>query len=139
MKQSGLGQIIPLFFCVFFFSCSQKQEITESTHPDGSPREVGIYTKNEKTGEIKYYDTGKKEVEGSYNKNLERHGKWTYWFPDGKVWSECEYKNGIKDGKSTVYYENGNKRYEGNYRNDTTIGAWRFWNDQGALLKEINY
>lgn len=131
----------PLFllFFLFCFSCSPKQEIIESTHPDGSPLLTGIYWDSVKVAEIKYYDDGKKEMEGSYNKSLERHGKWTYWYTDGKVWSECEYKNGLKDGKSTVYYENGSKRYEGNYRNDTTTGVWKFWNEQGALLKEINY
>lgn len=103
------------------------------------PKVIGIYRGNSKTGEVRYYEDGKKELEGSYNEKLEREGKWTYWFSDGKIWSECGYKNGLKHGKSTVYYENGQKRYEGNYHNDTTTGIWKFWNEQGSLIKEINY
>lgn len=120
-------------------SCSPKQEVIEGKHLDGTPKVIGTYQNKIKTGEAKFYDDGKKEMEGSYNDKLERQGKWTYWFKNRKVWSECEYKNGLKNGKSTVYFENGKKRYEGNYSNDSTIGIWKFWNEQGALVKEINY
>ena len=135
-----LYTLIPLYLYTFFFlGCSSKHEVVEAKHPDGSPKVVGAYQNKIKTGEVKFYEDGKKEIEGNYNERLERKGKWTYWYKDGKVWSECEYKNGLKDGKSTVYYENGQKRYEGNYRNDTTIGNWKFWNEQGALVKEMKY
>ena len=127
------------FFTLLLLSCSSEQEVIEASHPDGSPKVVGLYQNNFKKGEIKFYEDGKKEIEGGYNENLERDGRWTYWFSNGKVWSECSYKNGLKDGKSAVYFENGQKRYEGRYRNDTTIGTWKFWNERGELLKEIKY
>lgn len=126
-------------FSFLFFSCSQKKEIVESSYPNGSPKVVGVYKDELKIAEIKYYENGKKELEGFYNEKLERNGKWIYWFENGKIWSECEYKNGIKEGKSTVFFENGQKRYEGNYKNDSTIGVWKFWNEKGELVKEINY
>ncbi len=131
--------MIFVFFPFLFFSCSQKHEIVEATHPGGTPKVVGIYSGKIKTMEIKYYENGQKETEGCYTEKLERQGKWTAWFESGKIWSECEYKNGLKEGKSSVYYENGQKRYEGNYQNDTTIGLWKFWNESGTLLKEMNY
>lgn len=123
----------------FLFSCNPGNEIIEAKHTDGTPKVIGTYHDSIKTREISYYPGGVKEMEGSYNKNLERNGQWTYWFSNGNVWSECDYKNGLKDGKSTVYFENGQKRYEGYYRNDTTAGTWKFWNENGNLVKEINY
>lgn len=127
------------FFFMSLFSCTPKQEIVESNHPAGTPKVVGIYQNEKKTGEEKFYENGNKEMTGTYNENLEREGRWIYWYKNGNVWSECEYKKNLKHGKSTVYYENGKKRYEGSYRNDTTIGVWTFWNEKGEVVKEIKY
>lgn len=128
-----------LMFAFFLFSCSSKQEIIEAKHSNGKPKVVGIYKDSIKTSEIHFYENGQKELEGSYNEKLQRNGHWYYWYEDGKVWSECEFKNGMKEGKSTVFYENGQKRYEGNYRSDSTIGHWQFWDEQGKLIKEVDY
>ena len=49
---------------------------------------------------------GQKEREESY-KNDEKHGKWTYWFENGRLDKEEKYTNGIQtDGKHYDYFDN---------------------------------
>ncbi len=138
-RKFASGLTFPLFFLVLVFSCTTKYEITEARHADGSPKIIGRYSGKIKTGEARFYEGGKKEMEGTFNEKLLRDGKWIFWFKNGKVWSECEFKDGLKNGKSVVHYENGQKRYEGNYQNDTTIGKWIFWNEKGEVVKEMKY
>lgn len=131
-------------------SCTKTQEVIEETYPGGSKKTVITYFIEEedkegkplirfKQKEIHYYENGVTEVEGSFDKQNRRQGEWSYWYPDGKLWSQGEYLNGKRDGKSTVWYENGQKRYQGVYLNDSTIGKWQFWDEQGKLIKEVTF
>ena len=132
-------------------ACTTTQEQVEETYPNGAAKLIGLYTETDgqlvKISENGYYENGALEIQGSYNDSGQRVGKWKYWYecldckPEetGQLWSECEYKDGLRHGISIIYYENGQKRYEGQYANDSTDGKWLFWNDKGTLQKELNY
>lgn len=129
---------------VLFYSCSQKtvDEVTE-TYPDGSPKVRITFTVDGETKLkekiAKYYESGNLEYTGTFDREGKRHGKWTYYYQDGKIWSEAAYQNGERHGPSAVYFQNGNKRYEGNYLHNSQTGKWLFYDEQGKLVKELNY
>ena len=131
--------ILPLFL---LFSCNKPKEVIEESYPDGSKKIVRLYKGEGKDKvllkEIAYYPNKKMHYEGEYNNN-KRDGKWIYWYDNGNKWSEGYLKKEINDGKRTVWFENGKKRYEGNYKDGKEIGKWQFYNESGALTKEIDF
>jgi len=133
--------LVLLFLC---FSCSSGPEIkvVEQSWPSGREKVVRFYVekgdKKELVREIRYYENGKKEIEGKI-KNGERHGQWTYWYDNGNMWSEGEYKDGKSHGYRKVYHPNGALFYEGKYKNDQPVGTWKFYDDQGRFVKEETY
>ena len=51
-----------------------------------------------------WYEIGQKERNESYQKD-KKHGKWIYWYGNGKLEKEEEYKNGVQtDGKHYDYF-----------------------------------
>lgn len=139
MKKS----IITVLLAILLFSCADREEVVEQTYPDGTLQKEEVYTgkdeKRRKTKETRYYEDGKTEITGGFSPSGKREGKWSYWFKNGKLWSECEYKNGLRHGKSTVWFDNGQKRYEGQYLNDLKTGNWKFWDINGKLAQEMNF
>jgi len=147
------GMVRPLFkvsllvtiitCCVWISGCgsSYTREVID-TYPDGTTRTMHFYRETDTGRELykleEFYDNGIKRVEGYY-RDGERHGRWSSWHDNGKVWSVGNYSEGRLDGKQTVYYPNGKKFYEGRYEDGLRKGLWRFWNEQGGLENEIRY
>lgn len=128
---------------IFLFSCGPKKpfEFIEEVYPDGTSKLIKYYktdTKEVLISETHYYQDGQKKMEGSF-KNDKRDGQWTYWYPDGKLWSKGFYKEGVNHGLKSVWHENGQKYYEGQMTDNKRTGIWKFWDPDGTLLKEINY
>jgi len=71
-------------------------------------------------------------------KNQRREGFWKSYYRDGTLWSERNYKNGLVNGKTVTYFPNGKKRYEGYFTNATKSGIWKFWNEEGEFVKEVD-
>ena len=72
-------------------------------------------------------------------KDGKREGTWKAYLRDGRPWSIDEFKNGELDGSSTVYWENGNLRWEGKYKAGKHVGHWKWYDEQGILLREEDY
>lgn len=133
-----------LSFVLLFASCGPKlQEKIVETYPDGKPKRVQYYTPGTENSymarEIFYYQNGMKKMDGTYDKNNLKHGKWTYWREDGKKWSEGYFYEGKDDGIRRTWHENGNRHYEGRYDKGVRKGTWKFWDENGKLVKEIDY
>jgi antitoxin component YwqK of YwqJK toxin-antitoxin module len=47
--------------------------------------------------------------------------------------------DGKRNGMGIAYHTNGKKYIEGNYQNDVRVGAWRFYDTTGVLIKEVNF
>jgi TPR repeat protein len=68
-----------------------------------------------------YYDDGKINGENNYKKGV-LDGNWKTYYEDGKIWQEGTYKNGNYDGNLKGYYKNGVLRV------DCTYSDGKLWN-----------
>jgi antitoxin component YwqK of YwqJK toxin-antitoxin module len=133
-----------IVFVLFIASCGTtlQEEIVES-YNDGTPKRVKYFQGEENDKflkkEIFYYENGNKRVEGEYNKEGKKDGKWAYWYKDGKKWSEGYFSEGVNDKKRTTWHESGSIHYEGTYDKGTRVGIWKFYDEDGKMVKEINY
>jgi antitoxin component YwqK of YwqJK toxin-antitoxin module len=139
-----MRKILLFLIIVVLSSCGPKLEerIIES-FPDGSPKRVQYFTEDPENSymarEILYYANGNKRMDGRYNQDKQKHGKWVYWREDGKVWSEGYFYEGKDDGMRKTWHENGTKHFQGRYDKGDRIGIWKFWDESGKLVKEIDY
>ncbi len=133
-----------ILVAVVMVSCGRKlEEVVAETYPDETPKRVQFY---EGEGEdrtlvkdVFYYENGQKRIEGCFNENGKKDGKWAYWYENGNKWSEGYFKNGVNDRKRTTWHENGQKHYEGTYDNGKRVGKWYFYNESGDRTTEIDY
>ena len=139
-----MRNIFFLLLIAFLASCGPKltDRVVEA-YPDGKPKRVQYYTDSPENSylarEIFYYANGQKKMEGNYNEEGKKHGKWIYWREDGTKWSEGYFYEGKDDGLRKTWHENGARHYEGRYDKGDRIGTWRFWDESGKLVKEIDY
>jgi antitoxin component YwqK of YwqJK toxin-antitoxin module len=68
-----------------------------------------------------------------------RVGKWTYYFPNGKLFSEEFYENGKLEGVVKNYYKNGKVLEETSYQNGMKNGASKKYSDSGVLIEEVTF
>ena len=116
-------------------SCNDKQEdqsaVTEKKE-DLVEIKDGIYTE--------YYPGKKnKKFQGAQDEKSRRDGKWVFYSEKGDELSITFYSNGLKDGFTVVKYPNGRMHYRGEYRNDTIVGLWTTYDQNGKITKEKNY
>lgn len=134
-----------LFLAVLVLaSCATKlDEVVSEKFPDGSPKRVDYYS-GEEPGKylaksIFYYENGQKRVEGNYNAEGKKHGKWAYWYENGNKWSEGFFTEGLDDKKRTTWHENGKLHFTGRLENGKRIGIWKFYDENGNVTKELDY
>jgi antitoxin component YwqK of YwqJK toxin-antitoxin module len=134
-----------ILLVLMMVSCENMQlnEVIVEKYPDGTPKRAQYFSgegeDQQLVKEIFYYDDGQKRVEGHFNDKGKKDGKWIYWYPDGKKWSEGYFSEGLNHKKRTTWHESGEKHYEGTYDMGKRIGLWKFYSDEGVLLKEIDY
>lgn len=125
----------------FAFSCcsSRLTEKVEVRYPNQQPQTV---LKLDKKGtcvyKTEYYQTGQVRMEGPM-KNDQMEGEWTAYYPDGRVQSHGYFKDGKRTGAATVYWVNGNLREEGFYEEGRHCGHWKWYDEQGILIREEDY
>lgn len=93
-----------------------------------------------------YYDAkqDKLESEGCYYTNplgetTEKHGKWSYYSPEGYLQEERTYFRGKLFGPVITFYSNGKKSKEGYFLWDKADSVYREWNETGKLAMEGFY
>lgn len=89
--------------------------------------------------EWEYYEDGNILKEGPLSSNEKRDGEWKSYYRDGKLWSEGDYNDGVREGKTITYHPNGNKYYEGSFRRAQKTGIWKFYKENGEFDYEIDY
>jgi antitoxin component YwqK of YwqJK toxin-antitoxin module len=69
----------------------------------------GVYVDNAKHGTwIEYYDhTGTKMIQEDYRYGVQ-HGRFTSYHPNGRIFSQGQFVNGLREGYFNVYDEQGN-------------------------------
>jgi hypothetical protein len=92
-----------------------------------------VYVDGEIDGpEIGWHKDGTKAYEIRYaaGKSV---GKWTYWYPSGKVQSEQTYADGALDGPWFNFREDGTKSLRVDYQAGKETGQ-AGWDEQGRLV-----
>lgn len=56
------------------------------------------------------------------------------FYPDGKLQSETEIKDGRRHGRHREYYENGKLKLRGKYSKGQPKGTWKFYSEEGAPI-----
>ncbi len=127
-----IGAFILLSFLV---SCNDKQEdqsaVTEKKE-DLVEIKNGIYTE---------WYPGKKNIkfQGAQDEKSQRNGKWIFFSESGNELSFTFYSGGLKDGFTVVKYPSGRIHYRGEYRNDTIVGLWTTYDENGKVSKEKDF
>jgi antitoxin component YwqK of YwqJK toxin-antitoxin module len=80
------------------------------------------------------YPNGKIETEIEY-KDGSKHGFDREWYEDGTLEHEYRIKNGLAHGISIEWNKNGGKKFEGLYENGVVIYELE-WDNTGKLVKE---
>ena len=121
-------------------SCGPKlTETVMAKYPNGQTRVVHYFDKdNNCVNETEYYESGQVKIEGGM-KDGKMDGEWTAYFIDGRVQSHGFFEKGERTGAAQVFYSNGNKYEEGFYKNGKHCGLWKFYDEQGSLIKEVDY
>lgn len=89
--------------------------------------------------EWEYYEDGNILKEGPLSINEKRDGSWKSYYRDGTVWSEGDFKNGLRQGKTITYHANGKIYYDGQFNKAQKTGVWKFYNEDGEFDYEIDY
>lgn len=65
--------------------------------------------------------------------------KQIYYFNNGNLSREFNFKNGKSDGRHVMYYEDGSKYIEEFYEKGKTIGAQKRWHANGKIWRTAYY
>ena len=127
--------IAAFIFLSLLVSCNDKQEdqsaVTEKKE-DLVEIKNGIYTE---------WYPGKKNIkfQGAQDEKAQRNGKWVFYSESGNELSFTFYSGGLKDGFTVVKYPSGRIHYRGEYRNDTIVGLWTTYDENGKVSKEKDF
>lgn len=134
-------------------------------YPNKRIRYVGKFENGKEVGVFKFYDitasdnpviiktffedsdslfvqfytlSGKIETEGVLN-GRKRTGNWRYFYPDGTLMSEENYKEGKLEEEQLVYYPDGQVTEFSVYKNGLLDGVCSKYSSKGILIEEITY
>ena len=79
------------------------------------------------------HENGKKQLEVTY-KDGKKEGLSTMWHANGQKMMEGTYKDGKKEGLHTDWHENGQKRSEATYKGGKLVSETN-WDKEGNELK----
>jgi uncharacterized protein len=109
-----------------------------SYYPDGKKSYEVTFVNGEKSiRQIYYYTNGKISDESSML-NGEYHGKSTEYYSNGNLKTESTYYYDVLNGSYIEYYNNGSKKTEGFYQYGYPHGLFKFYNEKGELIREID-
>ncbi len=90
-----------------------------------------------KQGKWEKYNGDTLLYKGQFKDNVP-FGVFEYFYADGTLKSTTEFLNGVVNVKTTIYYSGNKKASEGAFV-DQKDGEWKYWSENGNLLKVENY
>jgi len=122
-----------------------RREVIREQYDDGQnrvEREVAHYSDNhfEADGVYReFYPNGKLFVEGRFREGLQ-HGEWTFFHDNGQANRKATYNNGQPDGAWEVYRADGTLAAKRSFRNGQRHGEWITYDETGKQpLREEHY
>ena len=73
------------------------------------------------------------------NKRSIKDGIVCWYYDNGKIKAECNYKNYVLEGISTYYYESGEVKAKENYKGNKLSGVSMRYFENGRLMNEETY
>ncbi|MES2799047.1 MAG: hypothetical protein V4638_03460 [Bacteroidota bacterium] len=130
-------KILQLLFLVgIMSSCStetpETPEVKMVLEKDLVDIKDGVYTE---------WYPGKKQIKfrGMQDEASKRDGKWTYYSEKGEELSITFYEHGLRNGHTIVKHPNGAIHYTGEYRNDTVVGIWTTYDQNGKVISKEDH
>ena len=117
-------------FGVFKFydiTTSRKPILTKTFYKNSDSLFVQFYRLN-----------GNLKTEGVLNER-KRVGLWKYFFSNGAVMSQENYKNGLRHGEQFVFYSNGKITERSLFKNGLLDGISSKYSSKGILIEEVAY
>lgn len=128
-----------LFTFLLIVSCKSKLEMVETKDEDGYTikysRKKQDYAKQGKFS--KYYPDGKLYEEANYE-NDTLHGERRIYYKNGKLELLETYDHGDFTSPYVKYYETGKPKLEGSYENNVASGIWKRYYENGQLMEEVS-
>src|SRR5690606_18887530 len=82
---------------------------------------------------FEWFENEKPKEEGNYLDNVQ-HGKWIYYYEDGKKMYEQTLVNGRQEGIVTSWYPEGPMESVKSYKNGMPDGKWIFYAKQEGKI-----
>ena len=118
---------------------SDKEILVKRYWSNGQLKFEGSYYEmpNELVGKENGTEIKPKEYEtrGDGNNN----GLATWWYENGQIKSEINYKNRNRDGKWSSWLENGQIKSKINYKEGKKAGKFTYWDENGQIKSEKYY
>ncbi len=129
---------LTVIFCLLLIAtaCNNEPKKIEE-QKKGVPENLIEY----KNGIYTEYYPGRKKVKmtGAQDNKKVRNGKWVYLSEKGEEMCVSFYEKGMLEGHMIVKHPNGTINYVGEFLHGDQIGVWKFYNDQGKLIREEDY
>lgn len=103
------------------------------------PITIKSFSKNSDSVFVQFYRLNSKIKSEGFLIGRKRAGNWKYFYVDGKLMSEENYKDGKLHGKQTIYYTNGKITESSFYNNGLKEGVTSKYSIKGILIEEITY
>ena len=87
---------------------------------------------------IWYYQDGSIRTEGEFREG-KRDGIWQSYYTNDTLAEVMNFMEGLPDGDVRGWHPNGEARFEGVYHLGLRTGNWRWWHDNGVLEAEVEY
>ena len=100
---------------------------------------IKTFYKNSDSLFVQFYRlNGNLKTEGVLNER-KRVGIWKYFYKNGAVVSQENYKNGLRDGEQFVFYSNGKITERSLFKNGLLDGISSKYSSKGILIEEVAY
>ena len=148
-----------------FDSSNKRTGIWKKYHPNKRIRYTGQFKDGKELGVFKFYDkttsrkpiliktfyensdslfvqfyrlNGNLKTEGLLNER-KRVGLWKYFYRNGAVMSQENYKKGLRHGEQFVFYSNGKITEKSLFKNGLLDGISSKYSSKGILIEEVTY
>ena len=100
---------------------------------------IKTFYKNSDSLFVQFYRlNGNLKTEGVLNER-KRVGPWKYFYKNGAVMSQENYKNGLRHGEQFVFYSNGKITERSLFKNGLLDGISIKYSSKGILIEEVAY
>jgi len=102
------------------------------------PTSIGTYLNGQQHGNWQYFEKGVLKSEGPYVAD-EKHGIWTLYDDNGKLFFKKEFRHGVEEGLVEKYHSNGQLEYSHPKFDGLAQGLWVDFYDSGQVKSIGSY